>query len=66
MMVKRWTIISREEAEAILRYLHPVDITDLEERERVHAMRRRLMEELGKMEKREILWQARKRMEGAE
>lgn len=66
MKLKHWTIISQEEAALIVKYLNPIDVINLEERGAVHRLRRRLIEEIGKMETREIIWDAKQRLEGAE
>lgn len=66
MKLKHWTIISQEEAALIVKHLNPIDVINLEERGAVHRLRRRLIEEIGKMETREIIWNAKQRLEGAE
>lgn len=63
MKLKHWTVISQEEASLIVKYLNPIDVIDLDERSKVHQLRRRLIEEVGKMESREIIWEAKQKLQ---
>lgn len=65
MKLKHWTVISQEEASLIVKYLNPIDVIDLDERSKVHQLRRRLIEEVGKMETREIVWEAKQKLKEA-
>ena len=65
MKLKHWTVISQEEASLIVKYLNPIDVIDLDERSKVHQLRRRLIEEVGKMESREIIWEAKQKLKEA-
>lgn len=64
MQLKHWTIISQEEAKLIVKYLNPIDVIDLNDRSDVYRLRARMIEEIGKMESREILWEAKQRLTG--
>lgn len=64
MQVKKWMIITKEQAELIVKYLNPVDILDNDEREQAHKLRRDLIQLIGDAEKQEIIYQVKKMWEG--